>query len=308
MHRIRRELPRFGTSGRLWRVRPDARRVGVLHDFEPGDQEPFNLPDGGRLWVDLTSLAGGNHQLGPATRGTVWVRSWVVDARRRADHVVLRSVRQVWALKPNPTNDHQLRGLLSTVKEVDGVFLPTDITMDRVWWQDYPGRYSTRDRIESWTKGAAWERLRPRVIERLRAQRETNQANPVPEPTLSKEELAPFPHNFHPWLRRMDDTFIRLDEDLATAFPNIIADYRAWDASERAREREWTLDERLPRWPSWQKVPPYLRPWFAWDETFKRPGPMHLEHSNPYEKAMCHRALNWWNTWMIAGIRDALEK
>jgi len=50
-----------------------------------------------------------------------------------------------------------------------------------------------------------------------------------------------------------------------------------------------------------------LRPWFEWDEAFHRPGPMRLRKGSPYEKAMCRRALDWWNDWMIAGIRDAMS-
>jgi len=306
MWRIRRELPEFGTNRRLWRVRPDARCVGVVTDFEPGDQTPLELPDGGRLWVDLSGLAGGGHQPGPVRPGTLWVRTCQVSLRRRADRVVLREAVQTWKLLPEPTNDHQLRNLLPVVKEVDGVFLLTGLSLGKVWWQDYPETGKKKEWIEQWTEGAAWERLRPRIVERLNAQRSAHQK--APHPVLEHEELVPFPPIFHSWLRRGEDEFIRLDENAAANFPKIIADYRAWDAAERGRERDGILDTRVSRWPYWNEVPVDLRPWFAWDEMFDRPGPLSLRHASAYEKAMCRRALNWWNKWMIAGIRDALTK
>lgn len=305
MWRIRRELPEFGTGRRLWRVRPDAKGVGVLPDFEPGDQVPLELPDGGRLWVDLTGLAGGDNQPGPVTPGMLWVRVCRVAARRRADRVVLREAVQTWELRPEPANDHQLRDLLPVVKEVDGVFVVTGLSMGKVWWQDYPVGGDEKDWIEQWTEGAAWKRLRPQVIERLSAQRAGHQ--PAPNSVLEKEELEPFPPIFHPWLRRGEDGFIRLDESAAGGFPKVIADYRAWEASERRHEREWILDERFGAWPSWNEVPVDLRPWFEWETMFHRPEPMSLRNARPYEKAMCRRALNWWNGWMIAGIRDAIS-
>ncbi|MEX1120078.1 MAG: ankyrin repeat domain-containing protein, partial [Terrimicrobiaceae bacterium] len=304
MWRIRRELPEFGTERRLWRVRPDAKRVGVLSDFDPGDQEPLELPDGGRLWVDLTGLAGGHDQPGPVTPGTLWVRKCHVAVRRRADRVVLRGVDQIWELQSEPTNDHQLRNLLPVVKEVDGVFLVTGLSMGEVRWQDYPAGGEEKDWIKQWTEGAAWERLRPRVIERLNAQRAAYQT--APKPVLEDEELEPFPTIFHPWLRREEDGFIRLDESAAGRFPKVIADYRAWEASARRHEREWSLDERFLAWPSWTEVPVDFRPWFEWDTMLQRPRPKSMRKANAYEKAMCRRALNWWNGWMIAGIREAL--
>ncbi len=196
MWRIRRELPDFGTGRRLWRVRPDARRAGILPDFDPGDQEPLELPDGGRLWVDLSGLAGGDHQLGPATPGTLWVRTCKVTARRRADRVVLLEARQTWELLPEPGNDYQLRDMLPVVKEVDGVFLATGLSMGKVWWQDYPAGGDAKDWIEQWSEGATWERLRPRVIERLHAQRAANVELPAPvlsdgEPSLTQASSGP---------------------------------------------------------------------------------------------------------------------
>jgi len=305
MWRIRREVPEFGAGRRLWRVRPDAKRVGVLPDFDPGDQDPLELPDGGRLWVDLSGLAGGHDQPGPATPGTLWVRICKVAARRRAGRVVLREVIQTWELRPEPTNDYQLRALLPVVKEVDGVFLVTGLSMGKVWSEDFPVGGDEKDWIEQWAEGAGWERLRPRVIERLNAQRAAHQT--APTPVLESEELAPYPHVFHPWLGRGDDGFIRFDESAAGKFPKVIADYRTWEASERRHEREWSPDDRVLAWPSWNEVPVDLRPWFEWDEAFHRPGPMRLRKGSPYEKAMCRRALDWWNDWMIAGIRDAMS-
>jgi len=304
MWRIRRELPEFGTGRRLWMVRPDAKRVGVIQEFDPGDQDPLELPDGGRLWVDLNGLAGGDNQPGPVTPGTLWVRVCHVAARRRSDRVVLREAVQTWELQPEPTNEHQLRNLLPVVKEVDGVFLVTGLSMGKVWWGDYPVGGEEKDWIKQWVEGAAWERLRPSVIERLNAQRAAHQN--APTPVLESEELEPFPPVFHPWLRRDADGFIRLDESAAERFPRVIADYRAWEASERNHEREWILDQRFLAWASWNEVPVDLRPWFEWETMFQRPGPMSLRNGRPYETAMCRRALNWWNGWMIAGIRDAI--
>lgn len=303
--RIRRELPDFGTGRRLWMVRPDARRVGVLPAFDPGNQTPLDLPDGSRLWVDLSGLAGADDQPGPVTPGMLWVRTCVVAARRRKDRVVLREASFVWELRPEPTNDHQLRNLLPVVKEVDGEFLLTGLTLGKVWWQDDPRSDEDKDWIQEWTEGAAWLRLRPQVIDRLNDQRAAHQL--APKPVLDADELAPFPAVFHPWLRRTGDGFVRLDETAAAAFPKIIADYRAWDAAERHRERDSIPDPRLLAWPPWNELPADLRPWFAWDEFLNRPRPLSLRHPSAYEKAMCRQALNWWNQWMIAGIRDAME-
>ncbi len=304
MWRIRRELPDFGTGRRLWMVRPDAKQVGVLPAFDPGDQDPLELPDGGRLWVDFSGLAGGDDQPGPVTPRTLWVRVCRVAPRRRSDRVVLRDVEQKWELQPEPTNDHQLRNLLPVVKEVDGAFIATGLSMGKVWWEDYPAGGEEKDWIKQWTEGAAWERLRPRVIERLNAQRAAHQT--APNPVLENEELEPFPSIFHPWLRRGEDGFIRLDESAAARVPTVIADYRAWEAVERRHEREWSLDERFLAWPSWNEVPVDLRPWFEWETMFQRPGPMSRRTGRPYEIGMCRRALNWWNGWMISGMREAM--
>jgi hypothetical protein len=304
MWRIRRELPEFGTGRRMWMVRPDAKQVGVIPNFDPGDQEPLELPDGGRLWVDLSGIAGGKNQPGPVTPGTLWVRTTNVESRRRDDRVVLRAVNQKWELKPEPTSDYQLRDLLPVVKEVDGTFLVTGLSMGKVWQQDYPVGGDGKEWINQWTEGAAWERLRPRVIDRLNTQRAGHQM--APKPVLENEELEPFPRIFHPWLRRGADGFIRLDESAAEKFPKVIANYRTWEITARRHEREWKLDNRISAWPSWNEVPLDLRPWFEWDTLFNRPGPMRQQNRSTYEKAMCHRALNWWNGWMISGIRDAM--
>jgi len=234
----------------------------------------------------------------------VWVQTCNVKVRRRANGMVLRGVSQKWELKKEPTSDHQLRDMLPVVKEIDGVFLVTGFTMGKVWQQDYPVGGDGKEWINQWTEGSAWEHLKPSVIDRLNAQRAGHQK--APKPVLENEELEPFPRNFHPWLRRGADGFIRLEETAAEKFPSVIADYRTWEIAERRHEREWTPDDLLLAWLSWNEVPVDLRPWFGWDTLFNRPGPLRLQHRNAYETAMCRQALNWWNGWMISGIRDAM--
>lgn len=170
MLRVRREIPDFGTNRRAWMVHVDARRIGLLESFDTRGLGPFLLPDGGRLWVDLSGIASQEIQLGP-----VWTRTTNVKMRRRRDAVVLREVSHAWEIKPVPVNDYQLRDLLPVIKEIDGAFLYTGLTLGTVWWQDYPGDW--KDRVKQWVEGDVWTRLRPKVIERA--------AHNVPETTIS---------------------------------------------------------------------------------------------------------------------------
>jgi hypothetical protein len=151
-------------------VHVDARRIGLLESFDTRGLEPFLLPDGGRLWVDLSGIASQEIQRGP-----VWTRTTSVKMRRRRDAVVLREVSHAWEIKPVPVNDYQLRDLLPVIKEIDGAFLSTGLTLGSVWWQDYPGDW--KDRVKQWVEGDVWTRLRPKVIERA--------AQNVPETTIS---------------------------------------------------------------------------------------------------------------------------
>lgn len=305
MLRLRRELPDFGTGRRLWMVQPDSRRIGLLPKFEPGDQTPLELPDGGKLWVDLNAIAGPNHGLGPVTEGAFWVRRTTVTPRRRADCIVLRGVSQGWELKSVPANDYQLRDLLPLIKEVDGVFLHTGLTMGKVWWQDYPCGGPEKQWIKQWAEGEAWAKIRPQVIDRCSAQRAANINGP--SPTLSKEELEGYPHEFHCWLCRTEGGSIDLDEKAARKYPQVIKHYRTWAETNRRREREFVPDARFEQWPMWEKVPADLRPWFVWNELFSKPTVIHLRHPSDYEKAMIHKAVLWNNDQFILAVRGVNE-
>jgi hypothetical protein len=179
MLRVRREIPDFGTKRRAWMVRADSKGIGLLQGFDTQGLEPFLLPDGGLLWVDLSSIALLGQPLGP-----VRTRTTKVEGRRRRHGVVLRGASHVWELKPEPINDHQLRDLLPVIKEIDGVFLHTGLTLGTVWWQDYPEDW--KDRVKQWVEGDAWTRLRPQVIER--SARNALETTLFPELNRSQQE------------------------------------------------------------------------------------------------------------------------
>lgn len=157
--KIRREIPSFGTQGRLWTVRADAYRTGLLDSFDTADMEPLPLPDGGRLWMDLTGLAIQDMESGPA-----WTRKVSVDPRRRPGFVVLRSVSTSWESCPAPKNDYALRLMIPVIKEINGLFLHTGLTVGTLWGQSYPKRFQAQ--VTAWIEGRSWVAMRPRILER----------------------------------------------------------------------------------------------------------------------------------------------
>ncbi len=157
--KIRREIPSFGTQGRLWQVRADARGIGLLDSFDPADLIPLPLPDGGRLWMDLTGLAIQDAEAGPA-----WTRKVLVEPRRRPGSVVLRAAETTWESCPAPKNDYALRLMVPVIKEMNGRFLDTGLTVGTVLGQRYPGNF--RSKVTAWTNGESWAAMRPRIFER----------------------------------------------------------------------------------------------------------------------------------------------
>ncbi|MBB5031598.1 ankyrin repeat domain-containing protein [Prosthecobacter vanneervenii] len=157
--KLRREIPAFGTRGRLWMVRADARRVGLLDTFDTSGQEPLHLPDGGRLWMDFSGLVIQDDQLGPSYK-----RQICIDPRRRPGFVVLRSVSITWASCRHPKSDYELQSMIPLIKEMNGQFFYTGMTLGTLG--DQRGLSSIHSQLKSWSQGTYWKQMRPGILER----------------------------------------------------------------------------------------------------------------------------------------------
>lgn len=301
MFRIRRRKPDFGTSMRqLWLCKPNPDGSNVLGHFDAHGQTPLQLPDGSRVYVYLDCVAPPDHGHGPITEGCFWLERISADYRRRRDHIVTRNIRRIWRMEPVPANNHQVPGLIPLVKEVDGRFFWLGINMGSLsFGQNAPPEW--RSTINAWVKGEHWQHILLKFIERGKAQRAANVE--MPKPVLSDDELKPYPREFWPFLRRLDDGTIGMTQESCQTKPDMLDIYDVWERQNKP-DKDFQPDPRLMEWPMWPQVPVELRPYFYFDELFGKPS-VTFNSRNSYEKEMIHKAVQWNNAWMIQAMKDA---
>jgi hypothetical protein len=301
MFRIRRRKPDFGTSMRqLWLCTPNPDGSNVLQNFDPHGQTPLQLPDGSRVYAHLDCVAPPGHDHGPITEGCFWLEKITADYRRRRDHIVTRNIRRIWRMEPVPANNYQVPGMIPLVKEMGGRFFWLGINMGSLSFGEHvpPGWSST---INAWLEGEHGQYILLKFIERCKAQRAKNIE--LPEPVLSDDELKPYPREFWPFLRRLEDGTIGMTEESCRSKPDMLDIYGVWERQNKP-DKDFQPDPRLLEWPMWPEVPVELRPYFYFDELFGKPS-VTFSSRNAYEKEMIHKAVEWNNAWMIQSMKDA---
>ncbi len=301
MFRIRRHKPDFGTSMRqLWLCQPNPDGSNVLDHFDAHGQTPLQMPDGSRVYACLDCLAPPNHDHGPVTKECFWLERITADYLRRRDHIVTRNIRRIWRMQPVPANNHQITGMIPLVKEVDGRFFWLGINMETLsFGQNAPPEW--RSTINAWVNGEPWQHILSKFIERGKAQRAASVEMPLP--VLSDDELKPYPNEFWPFLRRLDDGTIGMTPESCWTKPDLLDIYGVWERQNKP-DKDFQPDPRLLEWPMWPQVPVELRPYFYFDELFGKPS-VAFSSRNSYEREMIHEAVQWNNTWMIQSMKDA---
>lgn len=301
MFRIRRYKPDFGTSMRqLWLCQPNPDGSNALDRFDAHGQTPLQLPEGSRVYAYLDCVAPHNHDHGPVTEGCFWLERITADYRRRRDHIVTRNIRRIWRMEPVPANNHQVPGMIPLVKEVNGRFFWLGINMGSLSsGQNAPPEW--RSTINAWVKGEHWQDILLKFIELGKAQRAANVE--MPKPVLSDDELKPYPREFWPFLRRLDDDTIGMTQESCQTKPDMLDIYDVWERQNKP-DKDFQPDPRLLEWPMWPQIPVELRPYFYFDELFGKPS-VTFNSRNSYEKEMIHKAVQWNNAWMIQAIKDA---
>lgn len=297
--RVRRRNPEIGTSGlQAWLCQPQDDRINELPHFDPGDQEPLTLPDGSRFYFFLDAVAPADHDHGPLTAGCFWLEKHHPVHRRR-DRVLVRRLHRVWRMEEMPENDFDMYPLMPLVKEVEGrFFLPGISAGNLQFGQHFPDDW--KPRIRTWLK-EPFERAKAAFRQRILDQRA---ATPLlPAPVLSNDELQPYPEEFWPYLRRLDDGTIGVTEASARPRPDMLDFYSIW-ARQHKPPHDFTPDPRVAAWPLWPRIPVELRPFFVWDALIQKPTVSHAAR-NDYEQAMIRQAVRWNNAQFIEAFQQA---
>ncbi len=310
--RILSRRPSFATQGyqRLCRAEPDG--SNVIDHFNTYGQTPFQLPDGSRYFANLDSIAAPGHEHGPVPPDSIFVE--LVDAtyRREPDYLVTTDLKKRWRLVPIPGTEKQhfkrttVQHLLQMVKETDdGRFILLGITLSQFGWST---KLNDQDKaaFREWEKSSEGEELIALANKRVAAQDNANLR--TPDPILSHRELEGYPREFWPYLRKLDNGLIGMTEESAASCPNVFYIYRIWERQNKPDET-FVPDPRLCGSALWEQIPEELRPYFYYDEVFKKPSVRH-NGRNDYEKAMISKAIDWNNNLFMEAFKamEAAEK
>lgn len=300
MFRIRRHNPDFGASCRQMMLgQPDRSGTNVIEDFKSHGQEPLVLPDGSRVYVHLDCVAPPNHQHGPVTNGCFWVETVTARHRRRHDHIEIGKVRRIWRMAALPVYDVHILELMPLVKEKDGTFFWLGIVMNSLpYGQKVPETF--KKALSNWSRGSAWQQMRAAFIEKVRDQNETNPR--MPQPVLSNDELAGYPREFWPYLRRLDNGHVGMTEESCSINPDILDIYQVWERQNKP-DFHRAADPRCIAWPLWKRIPVEHRPYWIWDDLFGKPTLM-THGANDYQKAMIHKAVTWNNAQFMEALKE----
>lgn len=308
MFRIRRFRPDIGTAWRHMVMIPQADGVNIVSDFNPQGQQSFDLPDGSRLFVDLSAVASPGHTLGPCAEGFFWLRKDIVTLRRRKDRVVVYRLYKKWVMEPLPLRkpgtcrgQQYLDECLPLIREIDGKYIHLGVTLGRLWWVLPEGEM--RNAVPQWNKTPGYDGIQDQAEELIRAQDAWN-ARP-PEPCLTDWELQGYPPEYWCYLVRLDKGFISMTEESCHGNLTLLKDYNSWARSAKRREREFTPDRRLLEWDFWHEIPPDYKPYYYWDTMFGDRGSVTMgSYDNKYEREMASKVRCWhdrkWSEWWRA--------
>lgn len=308
MFRIRLFRPDIGTAWRHMVMIPQADGVNIASDFNPQGQQSFDLPDGSRLFVDLSAVAFPGHTLGPCAEGFFWLRKDIVTLRRRKDRVVVYRLEKKWVMEPLPLRkpgtcrgQQYLDECLPLIREIDGKYIHLGVTLGRLWWVLPEGEM--RNAVPQWNKTPGYDGIQDQAEELIRAQDAWN-ARP-PEPCLTDWELQGYPPEYWCYLVRLDKGFISMTEESCHGNLTLLKDYNSWARSAKRREREFTPDRRLLEWDFWHEIPPDYKPYYYWDTMFGDRGSVTMgSYDNKYEREMASKVRCWhdrkWSEWWRA--------
>jgi hypothetical protein len=300
MFSIRRRNPSIGTSGlQAWLSQPQGNAINELPHFDPGDQEALQMPDGSRFYIFLDAVAPPNHRHGPLTGGCFWLEKHKADHRRRRDRVLVSHLMRHWRMEKLARSDYDILEMLPLVKEVSGrYFLPGISVRNMQFGQHFPEEW--KPAVKAWF-GQPFERTKEKFHQRVLDQLATTPL--LPDPVLSDVELEPYPEEFWPYLRRLEDGTIGVTETSTRPCPDMQDMYSIWEKQVKP-PRDFRPDPRVLAWPLWPAVPIELRPFFVWDDLFNKPS-VSYKARNDYERAMIRKAANWNNDQFIKVLKDA---
>jgi hypothetical protein len=292
--RVRRWQPDFGAEGPL-ALRPQEDRASEALGFDPGFQEPFTLPDGSELFVDLDAIARPDHPHGPCLKGHFWHLSEEPTLRRRGSRTVLKNLHPRWEMAEKPGNIHQLKHLLPVVRRFGGRFIRLGCTMGQLGFQTEDEKLASL--IYQWDESPSFEQIADAAKRRIAAQDQSNLRPPAP--VLTRDELDGYPKEFWPFLVRLPSGLIGMDENAVSAATFRI--YRTWER-ENKREDTFVPDPRIVDHEVWTEVPPEMKPYLIWDNLFNRPG-FSYSADTEYDRAMVRKATRWWNNFVMGRLQ-----
>lgn len=298
MFRIRRFKHDIGASWRHMDILPQADGVNIATDFDPQGQSPFELPDGSRLYVDLSAIAAPGHNLGPCFEGYFWLRTDNAVLRRRRDKVIVRRLEKKWKMEPLPLRppgicrgQRYLDDCLPCIREINGRFIHLGLTLHRVRQQLTSGRALA-------TVQTPWKDLPAYVsildqAEQLISEQVNLNSTPE-EPALNQVELHGYPPHFWPYLVRLADGFVSMTITSCLGNDGLLKEYNAWARKAKACERSFIPDPRLLAWEHWHEIPPEYKPYFHYDTMFKRVSVVSGGMTNEYYMEMAKKVSNWY--------------
>lgn len=300
MFRIRRHKPDFGTSWRhMVDMVPQTDGVNCANDFDPQGQKPFELPDGSKLYVDLSAIASPGHNLGPCPEGYFWLRKDTVILRRRKDKILVRRLEKRWLIEPFPPRkpgicreQRYLDECLPLIRGIDGKYIHLGVTMGRLWWIMRAGEL--KECVHTWNDLPEYSHLQDHAEQLIKAQ---DSWNTRPDKTsLTDDELWGYPPHFWSYLVRLDNGFVGMTVESCQGNVALLKEYKAWARKAKIREIRFVPEPRLLEWEHWSEVPAEYKPYYYWDTMFgDRPSVTGGAYDNKYESAMASKVRNWYD-------------
>jgi hypothetical protein len=299
MFRIRRRKPDIGAAWHHMDMVPQADGINSADEFDPQDQKPFELPDGSKLYVDLSAIAAPGHKLGPCFEGHFWLRKDTAILRRRKDRVIVRRFEHSWHMEPFPLRppgtcreQRYLDECIPCIRETGGQYIYLGLSLQRV-----------RQIVSGCTLGTTstpWKDLPPYVEildqaeQRIKAQDSCN-SRPGSTP-LTDYELWGYPPEFWLYLVRLENGFISMTIDSCQGKTELLKEYKAWAKKAKIREIKFAPDQQLLEWEHWSEVPVEYKPYYYWDTMFgDRPSVTMGSYDNKYESTMASKVRNWYD-------------
>lgn len=308
MFRIRRFRPDIGTAWRHMEMIPQADGVNIASDFDPQGQESFDLPDGSRLFVDLSAIASPGHTHGPCAEGYFWLRKDIVTLRRRKDRVVVYHLEKKWVMEPLPLRkpgtcrgQQYLDECLPLIREIGEKYIHLGVTLGKLWWILPEGEM--RNAAPQWNKTPGYDGIQDKAEELIRAQNTWNSSPSAP--SLTDDELRGYPPEYWNYLVRLDSGFIEMTDESCHGNMELLKDYNRWARSAKQLEKKFIPDSRLLAWEFWPEIPPDYKPYYYWDTMIGDRGSVTMgSYDNKYEREMASKVRCWhdrkWSEWWRA--------